>query len=120
MKGNNILFLGEDLNMMRAVEIVLEQAGYKIIYVPANGVLFPAADLILIDFEKDKEKFYKEFTISIKKLIPVFVLCTQNVLKYAEGCRADKYIIKPFEIADFLGPINEILNPVLKEMLPAS
>ncbi|MES2829816.1 MAG: response regulator [Bacteroidota bacterium] len=119
--AKRILVIDDDEDILFILDIIFGDEGYeRILYqrgttVDEIKILHP--DLILLDvriagYEKNGAEICAEIKTEMELSgIPVLLVSAEfNVDKLAQGCGADGYITKPFDIDGILEKVKKFLN----------
>lgn len=111
------MLIQDDLDCREIMRYILEEEGYNVMYPEAEQILKVAVDydLIVIDefsegrtgIEICKKLKTNDFT-SNKPVILTSV--TNNLKSLAQHCKADSYLVKPFDIHYFSQLIKTVLS----------
>ena len=117
-----ILVIDDDVNILKAMQCLLESNGYIVITVSDGGVAFEIAlkevpDLIILDLilpDVNGYEIYQKFTVEKKlKDIPVIILTGQGTardIRQGMDIGAAAYVAKPFDPGILLGIIKALLG----------
>ncbi|SOD13796.1 response regulator transcription factor [Pedobacter xixiisoli] len=119
--AKRILIIEDDPDILDILDIIFQDEGYDIISrrngMSANeiGLLHP--DLVLLDvrisgFEKTGSQICKELkALTDTNNLPVLLLSAEkNLNLIANGCGADGYISKPFDIIGLTRKVREMIK----------
>lgn len=119
MNKATILLIDDDIEILKVITIILQEAGYKVVQGRDVTAVYEIEknppDLLLIDNWLDG-KTGRDICYQLKrnaktKHIPVVLIsATLNLADTAKNCLADGFIGKPFEIEDLLDVIGKYIN----------
>ena len=113
-----VLIIENDDDIRGIVSYILEAEGYDVVTAkpwPVEQLARLKADLILLD-EWVNKKAGHELCTELKKMhatmhIPVILLSTSpNIQQIAEGCKADGFVNKPFNLDDLVDEVKKCLR----------
>jgi len=119
--AKKILIIEDDLEILSILEMILAEAGYELLLCK-TGISVAAAvnfmpDLILLDvriegYHKSGTEICMEFKASdALSSIPMLLVSSEhNLASLAEGCRADGFLNKPFDVTGLLNKVKEFIN----------
>lgn len=116
-----ILIIEDDPDILELLRIVFRESGHEVIFSPTEldtghiQILHP--DLILLDVRlKGSARSGFDICADLKanpktKMLPV-ILCSgeHNLPEIARRCRADMYLIKPYNTLSLLSNVNKFLS----------
>ena len=117
--NKKIFIVEDDADLSEAIQLILKEEGYDTAAYPdknsIKGVILQMPDLVLVD-NKLKDGYGSELCQAIKKHpltshVPVIMISGYgNLAAIAEGCGADAYLNKPFEMVDLLETVDKHLK----------
>ncbi|MDE2026156.1 MAG: response regulator [Patescibacteria group bacterium] len=120
LKSKTILLVDDNLDILEAVQYLLEDAGHRVIPVENGEYLESLSkenlpDLILLDMllsgKDGGEIAYKLKHNELTKHVPIIMVSAHPSAKEAaKKSGADDFIAKPFNIEQLLGMINKYLR----------
>ncbi len=116
-KRKTIWVIDDDISILKAIEIILENENYHVVTIKnTKGIkkrlISNIPDLILLDIwmsGKDGHQIAREFKKNNKtKDIPIIIISAlSNIQDLARKSGADGYLKKPFNIDDLLKTIKD-------------
>jgi CheY-like chemotaxis protein len=116
MEKKKIMVAEDDIDILEAMQIMLEDAGYEVITTPdgqiVQDMMGNLPDVLLLDIwmsGMDGTAICQHLKSQPRtQHIPV-ILCSANkdTEKLAKECGADDFITKPFEMMDFLRKVKK-------------
>jgi DNA-binding response OmpR family regulator len=122
MSDKKILVIDDEIFLVKAIQIRLKRAGYKVIIAydgleGLNKAKEEKPDLILLDVTLPKKNGYQVCQLlksdNEYKHIPIIMLTAKGQKsdkEWGEMTGADCYITKPFENTELLAKIKELLS----------
>lgn len=115
--SKKVMLIQDDLDCREIMQYILEEEGFKVMYPESEEVLENVIeyDLIIIDefsegrtgIEICKKLKTNDFTCD-KPIVLTSV--TNNLKSLAQYCKADSYLVKPFDINYFTQLIKTVLS----------
>ena len=119
--AKRILIIEDDLDILEILDIILLDEGYEVIPIskglsaPEIELLHP--DLILLDFrirgyDKTGAQICRELKSSATTSdTPVLLISAESNLNLiADGCGADGYVSKPFDLLSLVNKVSDMLS----------
>jgi len=118
MKKKRIIIIEDDLNILEAMRMVLEDEGYDVVGLSSGKNLKidgSMPDLMLLDIflpEVSGEEIALKLKSEAKtKKLPIILISGNNNLReIAKRTKADGYLEKPFELADVVRLVEKYLQ----------
>lgn len=119
--GKRILIIEDDIDILSIFEMILEEEGYELLLkqtgLPLEEAILFKPDLILLDvrlegFPKLGTEICTEFKESRELAnIPMILISSEHNLEVlADGCHADGFLSKPFQIDKLINKVKEFIN----------
>src|SRR5450755_1412291 len=116
MSKKKIMVAEDDIGILEAMQIMLEDAGYEVITTvdgqTVQDVTEDLPDVLLLDIwmsGMDGTEICQHLKSQPRTQHIPIILCSANkdTQKLAKECGADDFIMKPFEMMDFLNKVKK-------------
>ena len=119
--GKKILVVEDEPDVLKIIDFILKKKGYQVITAVDGQEAIEKAreflpELIILDFflplMSGKEVSEHLKADQALRFIPLLLLTAsaENIQEKARECRADDYLLKPFEYLELLGKIEKLLG----------